>query len=120
MNKRRYDDVVRFVASVLFGTSFRQFVDLTRTFHNLGCSEILADVTTVVFFAVFFRNVHGLIAYDTWVEKVQYEPSFEQRSLNVFANFLFGLAVSMLAPYVFIYLLTNNIIQHPCSVALWI
>jgi SAM-dependent methyltransferase len=109
MNRRRYDDVVRFVASILFGTSFRQIHSLIESLKDLGCANLTAIFTTVVFFAVFFRNVHGLIAHDIWAENSQYEPIFEQNPRHIVLHFIFGLAGAILSPYLFIYLLTSGL-----------
>src|SRR5579859_5056393 len=108
MGRRRYDDVVRFIASILFGTSFRQFHDVILSLRGLGCSESIAVVTTISFFAVYFRNVHGLIAYDLWAENSRYKPSFELRSWHIVENFLFGLSGAIVLPYILIYTLTGR------------
>src|SRR5271156_1005608 len=104
MNRHRYDDVVKFVASVVFGSSFREFHDVIKSLEdNFQCNALIANITTVLFFAVFFRNVHGLIAYDLWADNSEYEPSFEQRPRHIVMNFAFGLLGAILLPFLFIY-----------------
>jgi ubiquinone/menaquinone biosynthesis C-methylase UbiE len=94
------------VASVIFGTSFREFHQVFDSVKTIGCSsKYLAFFTTATFFAVFFRNVHGLIAYDLWVEHSQHEhsPNFEQKTRHIVLTFIFGFLGAILFPYLFIY-----------------
>ncbi|HEV2691997.1 MAG TPA: methyltransferase domain-containing protein [Verrucomicrobiae bacterium] len=134
MNKHRYDDVIKFVASVIFGSSFRMFHEVVNTLINIDHGNVekissiygfpipkllgtfpvspfaISALTTAIFFAVFFRNVHGIIAYDIWADNTNYNPSFEQRPRHIVANFMFGLLGAILLPFTFIFMLSGHVV----------
>lgn len=100
-NRRRYDEVVSFVAAIVFGTALPEYGSFTAGLESLGIGPAWARAGGVVFFCVFFRNIHGLIAYDIWADARSYNPPFEQTARAVAGNFLFGLVAVLLTPYFF-------------------
>lgn len=116
MNRRRYDEVVSLVASVVLGAAVGDFHNIVDAIWNqFSCGGIssaywcgfLANFTAGAMFLVFFRNVHGLISYDIWRENSKYDPPFEERNVHLFWFFLFALFAAILFPYLPIYLFKN-------------
>jgi hypothetical protein len=116
MNTRRFDDVLKLVASVLFGTSVREADATIAGLEGLGVGTFLAYVTTTCFFLVYFRNIHGLICFDIWAANTAYRDPFERRTRHVLRDFVFGFFGVLVLPYLFLYCLKHHAFDgHPLA-----
>lgn len=105
---RRYDDVIQLLASVLLGVGLQFFKEVVDGLSSLTYSSAVSYFTTFSLFFVFFRNVHGLIAYDVWAEAHDYEPPFESTTGHIVAFFIFAFLAAILFPSSAVYVLKNH------------
>lgn len=99
MNRRRYDEVIALVASVLFGVAVQDYKSIADGLRALAIPLETACFASAAMFLVFFRNIHGLFAYDAWAENHAYHPPFEDDAPRRLVFFLFALFGALLAPY---------------------
>jgi len=107
MNKRRYDEVIALVASVLFGIAVQYYPDVVKNLAaDLG--KVASHLVVATVFLVFFRNIHGLIAYDAFIENNDYQAPYEEKTRHIVIYFGFGFFAALVLPYLIIYLLYNH------------
>jgi hypothetical protein len=107
MNKRRYDEVIALVASVLFGIAAQDFAQIASGLRTITFSLEASCLTAAALFLVFFRNIHGLISYDAWAENSAYYPPFEGSYGRRARFFVYAVLVVILSPYFALFCLKN-------------
>jgi hypothetical protein len=123
MEVRRYDEVVRLLASVLLGVGLRDYQDVVEGVQAIVWSHDgtllprgAAHFVALSVFIVFFRNVYGLIAYDAWRDTHEYEAPFEGRHYLVATSFLFSVAGALVLPSLGVYLIKTHRVGHALAV----
>ncbi len=102
---RKFEDILRILSSILLGTLIRDFDSMSKNLkmyfeqrpHSLYVDEV-ADTTTVVLIALFFRNIHGSARYDSFCEETGYYPLFERNRIGRSATFALTLLALFFGP----------------------
>lgn len=109
MNKRRYDEIIALVASVLFGIAVQYYHEVVEALSAVLGNVWFSHLVVVTIFLVFFRNIHGLIAYDVFIENTGYKAPYEEETQHILSYFGFGFFAALVLPYFVIYVLTNHL-----------
>lgn len=107
-NRHRYDEIIALVASISFGITISKFKIYVNELENLGIHESLQYFTVTLCIAVYFRNIHGLISYDIWSEKMAYISPFLKTSRQIAFHFLFALVAVLFLPYLFLNVIISD------------